>query len=147
MPWDGALPMLRHGPLQLRVIAFPVPSSFFFFLSPPPSSCPLLAALHKVLGISFLVPVPVLLFAPLLLPSSFPLSLAHSGFLFPPLEPPSRDGCGPAAVLLTALRVCDCEHVCVCVRERLSGRAGVCACASVNEREAERERRAYSSVV
>lgn len=114
MPWDGALPMLRHGPLQLKVIAFPVPPPLFF-LSPPPSSCPSLSVLHKALGLSFLVPVPALLFAPLLLPSSFPLSRSHSGFLFPPLEPPSRDGCGPAAALLTVLRVCDCKHVCVCV--------------------------------
>lgn len=35
MPWDGALPMLRHERLQLKVIAFPVPPplslSFLFF--------------------------------------------------------------------------------------------------------------------
>lgn len=29
MPWDGALPMLRHGRLQLKVIAFPVPPPLF----------------------------------------------------------------------------------------------------------------------
>lgn len=40
------------------------------------------------------------LFAPRRLPSSFPLS--HSGFLLPPLEPPSGDGCGPAAPDSTA---------------------------------------------
>lgn len=113
MPWDGALPMLRHGPLQLKVIAFPVPPPLFSSLLLP-SSCSSLSVLHKSLGLSFLVPVPALLFAPRLLPSSFPLS--HSGFLFPPLEPPWRDGFGPAAALLTALRVCDCEHVCVCMR-------------------------------
>jgi len=70
------------------------------------------------------VPAPALLFAPLLLPSSFPLCLvSRSGFPLPSRwKPPSRDGCGPAAVaaaaLLTALRVCDCEarvRVCVCV--------------------------------
>lgn len=38
-----------------------------------------------------------------------------SGFPSAPLEPPRRDGYGPAAVLLTALRVCDCKHVCACV--------------------------------
>lgn len=39
MPCDGALPMLRHGPLQLQVIAFPVSPPLFSFF-PPPSSCP-----------------------------------------------------------------------------------------------------------
>lgn len=114
MPWDGALPMLRHGPLQLKVIAFPVsPSSFFPSLLLPPR----FLFFSKWSVSPFLAPVPALLFVPRLLPSSFPLS--HSGVLFPPLEPPSRDGYGPAAALLTALRVCDGEHVyaCVCVCE------------------------------
>lgn len=132
MPWDGALPMLRHGPLQLKVIAFPVPPPLFSSLLLP-SSCSSLSVLHKSLGLSFLVPVPALLFAPRLLPSSFPLS--HSGFLFPPLEPPWRDGFGPAAALLTALRVCDCEHVCVYASVWGRGWVGAPGCVCVRERE------------
>lgn len=37
MPWDGALPMLRHERLQLKVIVFPVPLLFSSSLLLPPS--------------------------------------------------------------------------------------------------------------
>lgn len=119
MPWDGALPMLQHGPLQLKVIAFPVsPSSFFpVLLLPPPVPClpfftsagslPLPCAGARA---SYSLSSPFTVLLPFVLRSLW-LSLPS------PLEPPLRDGCGPAAALLTALRVC--EHVArVCMRVR-----------------------------
>lgn len=115
MPWDGALPMLRHGPLQLKVITFPVSPSSFFSVPPPPlsSSCPpssSLAVLHKgTLSLSLslapslsrvpaLSPVPLLFLCRLALTLAFFSPVFHNNLL---LEM-------AVVQLLTALRVCGC---------------------------------------
>lgn len=128
MPWDGALPMLRHGPLQLQVIAFPVcPPLLSFF--PPPSSCPSPPVLFSGVRGSLLS---VRGLAPLPLASSFPLSSSSLRwkllYEMAVVQPRRRS--------LTALRAC--VPVSRGVRSRV--REGEVDGENLSERASERER-------
>lgn len=140
MPWDGALPMLRHGPLQLQVIAFPVSPPLLSFF-PPPSSCPSPSVLFsKVRGAAAGLrasarssPSRVLL---PFVSGSLRLSLPLRWNLLYEMAVVQRRRS------LTALRVCACEHgrALACVRE------GEADGENLSAREREREK-VFSSVV
>lgn len=130
MPWDGALPMLRHGRLQLKVIAFPVPPPLFFSSSPllPPPVPRFLFFTKRCVSPSSSRSSP-LLFVPRLLPSSSPLShsrlsLASAGTSFTRWPRSSSSAFDSTARVSLWAHVCVCVCVCVrmgepvCVRER-----------------------------
>lgn len=105
MPWDGALPMLRHGPLQLKVIAFPVsPPLFFFLLPPPPLPRFVLFTKRRASLLPWAAPYSLLAFCR---PPSLCLTLAFSCLRWNLLLEMAV-----VQRLLTALRARECEHVC-----------------------------------
>lgn len=133
MPWDGALPMLRHGPLQLQVIAFPVPPPLFSLSS----SLLLSLAFYSSQSAGSLLPcagpqAPIRSFSSsVLLPfvsCSLWLSLSSTGTSFVRWLWSSSSALD--STVRVRLRACvrECVLVCLCVRERLSGRVLVNVC-------------------
>lgn len=134
MPWDGALPMLRHGPLQLKVIAFPVPL-LFFPLSSSLLLSPALCSSQSAGSPSF---------------CRCPRSYSLLSFYRPPslCLALTRAYSSLCWNLLREMAVVQQRHswqhcacvtpsTCVCVRERESWRLGgrACACLCVCENE------------